>query len=85
MADHIHMVVSVPPKLPVAGLVGYIKGKSAIRIQVDRPDVLPRSWPVSQWTFACLRDPGILQRRHLSKAGRLIRCGALAVLMNRVD
>jgi len=30
--DHIHMVLSIPPKYSVAHTVGYLKGKSAIRI-----------------------------------------------------
>lgn len=32
MADHVHIMLSVPPKYPVSGVVGYIKGKSAIAI-----------------------------------------------------
>ena len=32
MADHIHMVLSIRPKYSVAMTVGYLKGKSAIRI-----------------------------------------------------
>ncbi len=32
MADHIHMCISIPPKYAVSGIVGYIKGKSAISI-----------------------------------------------------
>ena len=32
MADHVHMLVSIPPKYSVAQVVGYIKGKSAIHI-----------------------------------------------------
>lgn len=32
MPDHIHMCISIPPKLAVSGVVGYIKGKSAISI-----------------------------------------------------
>lgn len=32
MPDHIHMCVSIPPKYSVAHVIGYIKGKSAIRI-----------------------------------------------------
>jgi putative transposase len=32
MADHVHMLVSIPPKYSVAQVVGYIKGKSAINI-----------------------------------------------------
>ena len=32
MADHIHMLLSVPPKYSIAMTIGYLKGKSAIRI-----------------------------------------------------
>ncbi len=32
MPDHIHMCVSIPPKYSVAQFVGFIKGKSAVRI-----------------------------------------------------
>ena len=32
MGDHVHMLVSIPPKFSVAQVVGYIKGKSAISI-----------------------------------------------------
>ena len=30
--DHVHMLISVPPKFAVSEIVGYIKGKSAIAI-----------------------------------------------------
>jgi hypothetical protein len=30
--DHIHMMISIPPKYSVAQVAGYIKGKSAIHI-----------------------------------------------------
>jgi putative transposase len=32
MAEHIHLCLSVPPKYSVANTVGFLKGKSAIRI-----------------------------------------------------
>ena len=32
MPDHVHMLISVPPKYKVAEVVGFIKGKSAIQI-----------------------------------------------------
>jgi putative transposase len=32
MADHIHMCLSIPPKYSVAHTVGFLKGKSAVRI-----------------------------------------------------
>jgi putative transposase len=31
-ADHVHMLISIPPKYAVAQVVGYLKGKSAIYI-----------------------------------------------------
>ena len=32
MVDHVHMMISIPPKHPVSQVVGYIKGKSAIHL-----------------------------------------------------
>jgi len=32
MSDHVHMMISIPPKYSVAQVVGFIKGKSAIHI-----------------------------------------------------
>ena len=32
MSDHVHMLLSIPPKYSVSGVVGFIKGKSAIAI-----------------------------------------------------
>ena len=32
MADHVHMLLSIPPKYSVAQVVGFIKGKTAIHI-----------------------------------------------------
>jgi putative transposase len=41
MPDHIHMVLSVPPKYSVAMAIGFLKGKSAVRNfdieSADRP------------------------------------------------
>ena len=30
MPDHVHMMISIPPKYAVSQVIGYIKGKSAI-------------------------------------------------------
>jgi putative transposase len=32
MADHVHMLISIPPKYSVSQVVGFLKGKSAITI-----------------------------------------------------
>lgn len=32
MADHVHILVSIPPKMSVSSFMGYLKGKSAMMI-----------------------------------------------------
>ena len=32
MPDHVHMMISIPPKYSVSQVVGFIKGKSAIHL-----------------------------------------------------
>jgi len=32
MTDHVHMMISIPPKYAVSQVIGYIKGKSAIHL-----------------------------------------------------
>lgn len=32
MSDHVHILISIPPKYSISQVVGYIKGKSAIHI-----------------------------------------------------
>ena len=39
LLDHVHMVLSIPPKLSVAMTVGYLKGKSAIQIHREALNV----------------------------------------------
>ena len=35
--DHVHLLVSIPPKLSVSGLMGVLKGRTAIRIFTSFP------------------------------------------------
>ena len=32
MIDHVHMLVSIPPKISISSFMGYLKGKSALMI-----------------------------------------------------
>lgn len=34
--DHVHMLLEIPPKLSVSGVVGYLKGKSSLMIYQKR-------------------------------------------------
>ena len=46
--DHIHMCVSIPPKLSVSEFVGYLKGKSALMIH-DRHPEMTNKWNREFW------------------------------------
>ena len=35
MGDHVHLCLSIPPKYSVAHTIGFVKGKSAVRIHRD--------------------------------------------------
>ena len=37
-SDHVHLCVSIPPKLSVSEFVGYLKGKSALMIFDKHPE-----------------------------------------------
>ena len=37
--DHVHMVVSIPPRLSVSDFMGVLKGKTAIRIFKSHPNL----------------------------------------------
>ena len=46
--DHIHMMLSIPPKYSVAHTMGYLKGKSAIRAHLEFGR---KRMPLSQKSF----------------------------------
>jgi len=47
-ADHVHLCVSIPPKLSVSDFMGYLKGKSALMIFDKHPD-MGTKWDRSLW------------------------------------
>ena len=67
MPDHVHMLISVPPKYAVAQVVGYIKGKSAIHIARvyagrRRNFVGQHFWARGYWVSTVGRDEASVRR-----------------------
>ena len=50
MPDHVHMLLSVPPKYSIAMIIGFLKGKSAIRINRDQIRVKGSLFGRSFWS-----------------------------------
>ncbi len=47
--DHVHLVLSVPPKYSIAETVGFLKGKSAIKIFDMHLELKKRYWGRHFW------------------------------------
>ena len=59
-ADHIHLVVAIPPKYSVAEFVGFVKGKSAIKIFDLHPTLKRRYWGRHFWAKGyCVSTVGL--------------------------
>lgn len=46
--DHVHLSVSIPPKLSISSFMGYLKGKSTLMIY-DRHPELQNKWNKAFW------------------------------------
>jgi putative transposase len=60
MPNHVHMLLSVPPRYSIAMTVGYLKGKSAIRIHRDLSRVKGTLFGRSFWARGyCVSTVGL--------------------------
>ena len=64
--DHVHMMISIPPKYPVSQVIGYIKGKSAIHLarvygEQKRNFVGQHIWARGYWVSTVGRDEKVIR------------------------
>ena len=67
MIDHVHMLMSIPPKYSVAQVMGFMKGKTAIHIaQVyagrRKSFVGQQFWARGYWVSTVGRDEAVVRR-----------------------
>jgi putative transposase len=67
MPDHVHMLISIPPKYSVSQVMGYIKGKSAIHIARvyagrRRNFVGQHFWARGYWVSTVGKDEAAVRR-----------------------
>ena len=77
MPDHVHMMISIPPKYAVSQVVGFIKGKSAIHIarryaEVKRNFVGQHFWARGYFVSTVGRDEEVIREyiRHQEQEDR---------------
>ena len=66
MPDHVHTMISIPPKYSVAQVVGYIKGQSAIHVarvygERKRDFVGQHVWARGYFVSTVVRDEGVIR------------------------
>jgi REP element-mobilizing transposase RayT len=52
VADHVHMVVAIPPKVAVATFIGQVKGVASTRFNKSQPDATPFYWQEEYGIFS---------------------------------
>jgi putative transposase len=62
-SDHVHMLLSIPPKYAVSQVVGYIKGKSAIHMARTYGERKRNFVGQSFWARGLFREHGRARRR----------------------
>ncbi|WP_207262389.1 IS200/IS605 family transposase [Desulfovibrio sp. Huiquan2017] len=65
--DHVHMLIAIPPKYSVAQVVGFIKGKSTIRITREVQDRAREFVGQNFWARGCFvstvgRDDQVIRK-----------------------
>jgi putative transposase len=59
-ADHVHLVVSIPPKYSVSQMLGFLKGKLALRVLSHFPPLRKRYWGNHLWSRGyCVSTVGL--------------------------
>jgi putative transposase len=66
MADHVHMMISIPPKYAVSQVIGFIKGKSAIHLarvygEKKRNFVGQHFWARGYFVLTVGRDEAVIR------------------------
>jgi putative transposase len=65
-SDHVHMMISIPPKYAVSQVIGYIKGKSAIHLarvygERKRNFVGQHFWARGFWVSTVGREEAVIR------------------------
>ena len=71
--DHVHLLVSYPPKVPVSALVNSLKGASSRVLRKERPDIAKRFyykgvlWSPSYFASSCGGAPISIIRQYIEQ------------------
>lgn len=59
-SDHVHLIISIPPKYSVSEIMGYLKGKVACRLFEHQLELTRRYWGKHLWSRGyCVSTVGL--------------------------
>ena len=62
--DHVHIIISIPPKYAVSQVMGFMKGKLALRLFDKFPQLRKRYWGQHVWSRGyCVSTVGLDEER----------------------
>ena len=62
--DHVHLILSIPPKYAVSKVVGFLKGKLALKLFDRFPKLRKRYWGQHVWSRGyCVSTIGLDEER----------------------
>ena len=59
-SDHVHLILSIPPKFSVSDTMGWLKGKTAIKLFQEQRDLAKQYWGRHIWARGyCVSTVGL--------------------------
>jgi len=58
--DHVHIIISIPPKYAVSDIMGFLKGKTAIKLFQSQKQLTKTYWGRNLWSRGyCVSSIGL--------------------------
>jgi putative transposase len=65
--DHVHLIISIPPKYSVSEMMGFLKGKTAMKLFSQQRELTKQYWGRHLWSRGyCVSTVG-LNEEHIKK------------------
>jgi REP element-mobilizing transposase RayT len=85
MPDHAHLLVRLPPKIPVSDFIGAVKGATSYRVNHDVKPGQEVHWQEGYGVLTLRKDELEKVSRYIDNQENHHRCGRLSVLLETTD
>jgi len=62
--DHVHLIISIPPKYSVSEMMGFVKGKLAMKLFANQKELTKKYWGKHFWSRGyCVSTVGLNEQQ----------------------